>query len=95
MNTLRTRWSRLATVGVWLMALGLVSAGPALAAAKTSTADHTKFKELQRTFASGPEVTKACLACHTEAAKQIHRTKHWTWDYVNPDTQQRLGRRPC
>jgi octaheme c-type cytochrome (tetrathionate reductase family) len=93
MNTLRTRWSRLALVGVWLMTLGLVSAGPALAAAKTTTADHTKFKELQRTFASGPEVTKACLACHTEAAKQIHRTKHWTWEYRNPDTQQLLGKK--
>ena len=27
-----------------------------------STADHSKFKELQQTFTSGPEVTKACLA---------------------------------
>lgn len=34
----------------------------------TTTADHTKFKELQREFASGPDVTKACLSCHTEAA---------------------------
>ena len=42
----------------------------------TSTADHSKFKELQRPFASGPEVTKACLSCHTEAAKQVMRTKH-------------------
>jgi hypothetical protein len=42
----------------------------------SSTADHVKFKELQRSFASGPEVTKACLSCHTEAAKQIHKTKH-------------------
>ncbi len=27
-----------------------------------STADHSKFKELDRDFASGPEVTKACLS---------------------------------
>ena len=40
MNTLCIRWSSVATIGVWLMALSLVSAGPALAAAKTSTADH-------------------------------------------------------
>src|SRR3970040_1499601 len=93
MNTLRTRWSRLALVGVWLMALGLVSACPALAGAKPTTADHAKFKELQRPFASGPEVTKACLACHTEAAKQIHRTKHWTWEFLNPGNQQRLGKK--
>lgn len=35
-----------------------------------STADHTKFKALQQEFNSGPEVTKACLSCHTQAAKQ-------------------------
>ncbi len=33
-----------------------------------STADHGKFKELQRVFASGPEVTKACPSRHTEAS---------------------------
>ena len=59
----------------------------------TTTADHTKFKELQREFKSGPEVTKACLACHTEAAGQIHRTKHWKWEYLNPDTKQMLGKK--
>lgn len=59
----------------------------------TTTADHSKFKELQREFASGPELTKACLSCHTEAAGQIHRTKHWNWEYKNPDTQQVLGKK--
>ena len=57
-----------------------------------STADHSKFKELDVNFKSGPEVTKACLSCHTEAAKQLHATKHWRWDYINPDTNQRLGK---
>jgi len=58
----------------------------------TSTADHAKFEQLNRTFETGPEVTKACLSCHTEAAKQIHTTTHWTWDYINPETGQRLGK---
>ena len=58
----------------------------------SSTADHTKFDALQKPFETGPEVTRACLGCHTEAAKQIHKTKHWTWDYVNPKTGQRLGK---
>ena len=58
-----------------------------------STADHSKFKELQKPFASGPEATTACLTCHTEAAKQIHKTKHWTWEFLNPDNEQRLGKR--
>ncbi len=59
----------------------------------TSTADHSKFKELQQSFASGPEVTKACLACHTEAAKQVHKSKHWTWEFLNPQSGQRLGKK--
>ena len=61
--------------------------------ASTSTADHSKFKELQKTFTSAPEVTKACLICHTEAAKQVQQTKHWTWEFINPETQQKLGKK--
>ncbi len=58
-----------------------------------STADHSKYKELDRAFATAPEVTKACLECHTEAAKQIHKTKHWTWEFLNPENKQRLGKK--
>jgi octaheme c-type cytochrome (tetrathionate reductase family) len=61
--------------------------------ATNSTADHSKFKELQQSFKSGPEVTKACISCHTEAAKQLHKTKHWTWEFVNPETKQKLGKK--
>ena len=68
-------------------------AAAATKAASKSTADHSKFKVLQQDFKSGPEVTKACLSCHTEAAKQIHKTKHWTWDYLNPESGQRLGKK--
>lgn len=58
-----------------------------------STADHSKFKELQRNFKSGPEVTQACLSCHTEAAKQVQHTKHWTWESVDPKTGQKRGKK--
>jgi octaheme c-type cytochrome (tetrathionate reductase family) len=58
-----------------------------------TTADHSRFKELQREFKTGPELTRACLSCHTEAAGQIHRTKHWKWEYLNPDTGQTLGKK--
>ncbi len=75
------------------LALGL-AAPPGLAALpEASTADHGKFKELQGPFESGPEVTKACLSCHTEAAKQVHKTTHWTWQFENPVTGQLLGKR--
>ena len=50
------------------------------------TADHTKHKILQQEFTSGPEVTKACLSCHSEAAAQFHKTIHWTW--LDPATTE-------
>jgi hypothetical protein len=50
------------------------------------TADHAKFKQLQQPFTSGPEVTEACLKCHTEAALQFHKTIHWTWKDPSDDS---------
>jgi len=50
-----------------------------------STADHSKFKVLKEKFKTGPDMTKACLSCHTEAAKHIMKTTHWTWEVVTPD----------
>ncbi len=58
----------------------------------SSTADHTTFKELQKPFRSGPEVTRACLTCHTEAAKQVQHTIHWTWQ-AEGGVQDGLGKR--
>jgi len=57
-----------------------------------STTDHSKLKELKGPFFSGPEVTKACLECHTEAGHQFMSNKHWTWDYKHPKTGQHLGK---
>jgi octaheme c-type cytochrome (tetrathionate reductase family) len=31
-------------------------------------------------YASGAEVTRACLDCHPEAASQVMQTTHWTWE---------------
>lgn len=61
--------------------------------APKSTADHSKFKELQQPFKSGPEVTRACLACHNEAAHQVMKTKHWTWEVIDNKTGQALGKK--
>ncbi|HSO19311.1 MAG TPA: cytochrome C, partial [Desulfosarcina sp.] len=43
------------------------------------TTDHSRIEALKKDFRSGPEVTQACLSCHTEAAEQFHKTIHWTW----------------
>ncbi len=66
---------------------------PATALSSKSTADHRKFKALQQAFKTGPEVTQACLSCHTEAANQVQHTKHWTWKTVDTKTGKTLGKR--
>lgn len=68
---------------------------PIVAAAgkSKSTADHGRFKELQGPFKSGPDVTRACLTCHNEAAHQVMQSVHWTWEAVNPLTGRTLGKR--
>ncbi|SDH57461.1 tetrathionate reductase family octaheme c-type cytochrome [Roseospirillum parvum] len=59
-----------------------------------STADHTKFKELKGDFKNGPEVTRACLECHTEAAAQLKATTHWSWTFHGGgEDAQTLGKR--
>ncbi len=84
---------RHATLCVLLSVCPALAGLPAIAhAAASSTADHGKFSELQKPFKSCEEVTTACLACHTEAARQVMATRHWTWDYTNPATGQRLGK---
>src|SRR6266487_6496445 len=79
--------------------LAVVFAGTAIAAHAEAAARpaapvpiHSRFKILQQDFQSGPEVTKACLSCHKEASKQLHKTQHWKWEYVN-DAGQLLGKR--
>ena len=56
------------------------------------TSDHSMHEILKQEFTSGPEVTKACLSCHNQAALQFHKTIHWTW--MDPITQagEKLGK---
>ena len=95
MTSRLNRWARMAWMAscLGLTAFGIAQAEEAKPVNLKTTADHSKFKELQREFKSGPELTKACLSCHTEAAGQIHRTKHWKWEYKNPATNQLLGKK--
>jgi octaheme c-type cytochrome (tetrathionate reductase family) len=58
-----------------------------------STADHSKFESLEGPFENGPQVTKACLACHTEAGRHFQKSIHWTWEYDNQETGQTLGKK--
>ena len=66
---------------------------PTVRVDSNSTADHSKFEELKQPFSSGPEVTKTCLKCHTEAGHQFMKNIHWTWNYKNEKTGQLLGKK--
>lgn len=39
--------------------------------------DHTAL--MAGPFESGPEVTRACLACHEQAGQEVLVTAHWRW----------------
>lgn len=58
-----------------------------------TTADHSQFDELKKKFRKTRDVIKACLKCHNTGAEQIHKTKHWNWDFTNRETGQKLGAR--
>ncbi|MBF0383552.1 MAG: tetrathionate reductase family octaheme c-type cytochrome [Magnetococcales bacterium] len=60
---------------------------------ENSTADHSRFKILKQEFESGSELTKACLTCHNLAAKQVHGSTHWNWEFTNKKTDQLLGKK--
>ncbi len=80
-----------------LAALLFAGAAPAIDAPATTklntTADHSKFKELQQEFDSGPEVTKACLTCHTEAASAGPPDQALDLGIRQPGEQAALGKK--
>ncbi|MEJ1990370.1 MAG: tetrathionate reductase family octaheme c-type cytochrome [Maritimibacter sp.] len=59
--------------------------------ANTTTADHSKYEILRQDFKSGPEVTAACLTCHTEADDQVMHSIHYQWSYES-EAGQILGK---
>lgn len=54
------------------LVLSLSIAGPVCAE------DHSEY--IEGPFASGPEVTQACLECHEDASAEVMATTHWTWE---------------
>jgi octaheme c-type cytochrome (tetrathionate reductase family) len=42
---------------------------------------HTEHTDLMKgPYASGQEITRACLECHPDSASQVMHTTHWTWE---------------
>ena len=40
--------------------------------------DHTDL--IKGPFESGSDITRTCLECHEDAAKEVMQTVHWTWE---------------
>jgi octaheme c-type cytochrome (tetrathionate reductase family) len=59
---------------------------------KPTTADHSQFKVLKQAFTSGPQISKACISCHTKAAEQLKETLHWTWLDPNSPKDNQKGK---
>ena len=42
---------------------------------------HVDHKDIVKgEFKTGQDVTRACLECHEDAATQLMKTTHWTWE---------------
>jgi octaheme c-type cytochrome (tetrathionate reductase family) len=71
----------LVVVGVVMLALSplrVTSADPwANVPPRLPHVDHSTL--MTEVFATGPEVTAACLSCHENAAAEVAMTTHWTW----------------
>lgn len=59
-------------VGAAYAAAVILAGGQAFAAQDHSTLIKGPFK-------TGPDVTRACLECHTDQARDFMKTVHWTW----------------
>jgi octaheme c-type cytochrome (tetrathionate reductase family) len=57
-----------------------------------TTADHSKHAALKKVFRSGPEITAACLSCHSDAEMQFKETIHWTWIGYTDENGKQLGK---
>jgi len=58
--------------------------------------DHSVF--FHEPFADGPAVTRACLQCHEDSAKEVMKTAHWNWQgpevkLPGHDEPLRIGKR--
>lgn len=82
-------WLRLSVVLAFVATLAAVTI--ALAHRRPATSDapwrrvarpspHVDHSQLiAGPFEDGPAVTRACLECHPNAAREVMQTGHWTW----------------
>ncbi len=70
----------------------LLTMGVAASAQESEGMDHSGFGPLQGPFETAPDVTAACLTCHSDVGDDFMGTIHWTWDYESDATGERYGK---
>jgi octaheme c-type cytochrome (tetrathionate reductase family) len=76
-----------ATLLLSLAVAGVCSAGPEAPATAGSAWDRLPHNPVHtdhaffffEPFADGPAVTRACLECHPDSAREVMQTAHWNW----------------
>lgn len=63
-----------------LLILTLIAVLPLLALTNEKKEKHDHSGYFSSAFATGPDVTKACLECHEDAAVDFMKTRHWNWE---------------
>ncbi len=70
----------------------LLTMGVAASAQESERMDHSSFGPLQGPFDTAPDVTAACLSCHSDEADDFMGTIHWTWTYESAATGETYGK---
>ncbi len=81
----------LALTGMTAVPLAAQQEVPAASAAPSSTADHSRFKELEGPFRTAAEVNETCLSCHNTGPEQLHGTIHFTWTAPQSDDPEQTS----
>ncbi len=71
-------------VSMSLLALSLTACGFSRSGPWAEVPDHLVHTDHStfftgKTFATGPDVTRACLECHEDASHEVMQTAHWKW----------------
>ncbi|MBN2231633.1 MAG: hypothetical protein JW781_02275 [Deltaproteobacteria bacterium] len=95
---MKRTWLLPALIAVFATVSGMADRPPAARAAgddgvlvRRATADHKKFNQLKEPMQRGPDATRVCLSCHTEAAAQVQGSIHWTWG-KKPEGEGAIGK---
>jgi octaheme c-type cytochrome (tetrathionate reductase family) len=67
-----------------------------IAKEESKPVDHSKFEILQKDFATGSDVTEACIGCHTERHTEVMNSSHWNWsreEYIEGRGIVKIGKK--